>query len=179
MHGIILSELQRYGRGKLGVTGWQKLLAEAGLSGRNYMVNAAYPDREIAALVSGAVRVTGLPRATLLEDFGRFIAPTLMMVYKSLLDPGWKTLDLIEHTEESIHTVLRARDDAAEPPHLSVRRDGPRVAVLTYRSHRRLCAVAKGIAHGVAAHYGERLSITEEACMAGGAPACTLRLQVG
>ena len=102
-----------------------------------------------------------------------------MMVYKSLLDPGWKTLDLIEHTEESIHTVLRARDDAAEPPHLSVRRDGPRVAVLTYRSHRRLCAVAKGIAHGVAAHFGERLSITEEACMAGGAPACTLRLQVG
>ena len=75
MHGIILSELQRYGRGKLGVTGWQKLLAEAGLSGRNYMVNTAYPDKEIAALVMGAVRVTGLPRATLLEDFGRFIAP--------------------------------------------------------------------------------------------------------
>jgi hypothetical protein len=179
MHGIILSELQRYGRGKLGATGWQKLLAEAGLSGRNYMMNTAYPDKEVAALVAGAVRVTGLPKATLLEDFGRFIAPTLLMVYKSMVRPDWKTLDLIEHTEASIHTVLRARDDATEPPRLSVRRDGPRVAVLTYRSHRRLCAVAKGIAHGVATHYGERLSITEEACLADGAPACTLRLQVG
>ena len=133
----------------------------------------------MASLVAGAVRVTGLPRAELLEDFGRFVAPTLIMVYKSMIKPGWRTLDLIEHTEESIHTVLRARDDATEPPRLSVQRDGPRVAVLTYRSHRRLCAMAKGIAHGVADHYGERLGITEEACMARGALSCTLRLQVG
>jgi predicted hydrocarbon binding protein len=179
MHGLILSELQRYARGRLGADGWQKLLAEAGLQDRRYRVHASYPDQDAAALVQAAVRVTGQPAATVLEDFGRFVASSLLLVYKALIKPDWTTLDLIEHTEESIHTALRASDPAAEPPALEVERVSPTAAVLTYRSPRRMCALAKGIALGIAAHYGERLTITEAACMSTGAPACRMEFRVG
>jgi predicted hydrocarbon binding protein len=179
MHGLILVELQRYARGSLGADGWQKVLAEAGLQDRRYRIHASYPDQEAAALVQAAVRVTGQPAATLLEDFGEFVAPSLLMIYKVLIEPDWKTLDLIEHTEDSIHTALRDTEPAASPPALAVERVSPTAAVLTYRSPRRMCALAKGIAKGIATHYGERLTITDTACMSAGAPACRIEFRVG
>ena len=37
--------------------------------------------------------------------------------------------------------------------------------LVKYTSQRKLCAVAKGIAQGVANHYGEPLTITKSQCM--------------
>ena len=179
MHGIILCELQRYGRARLGASGWNKVLEQAQLGGTTYLMGASYPDEHVIALVQAAAGIAGQPPVVLLEDFGEFIAPTLVTIYKPLVKPDWKTLDVIEHAEASIHAAVRRRETAATPPRLAVRRESPTVAVLTYSSQRRMCAVAKGIARGLAKHYGERLTISEGACMATGAPACLIRFQVG
>lgn len=53
-------------------------------------------------------------------------------------------------------------------------RTGEREVVVTYRSKRKMCPVAKGIVKGVAAHYGERILITEPSCMLHGAGACEI-----
>jgi predicted hydrocarbon binding protein len=41
-----------------------------------------------------------------------------------------------------------------------------------------MCAIAKGIATGLAAHYGETVRITETSCMHKGDPECTISVRL-
>lgn len=91
--------------------------------------------------------------------------PPLLRVYGSLLDPAWRTLDVIARTEETVHRAVRLRDPSASPPVLAARREGDDVVLIDYASPRRLCTVAEGIARGLAEPFGERVEVTQPACM--------------
>jgi hypothetical protein len=129
--------------------------------------------------VKAANELTGVPIPDLLEAFGEALVPTYLTLYAALLKPEWRTLDVIEHTEETIHRVVRMRQPGAEPPRLHSQRTRPDEVVLRYDSPRRLCAVARGIGRGLAAHYGERLAISETTCMLKADPLCTISFRVG
>jgi hypothetical protein len=113
----------------------------------------------------------------LLEDFGEFIVPDLVSIYRSMIRPEWRTLDLIDNVENTIHRAVRLRDKSAAPPTLVVSRTSPTEVVVVYSSPRRLCGVAKGIARGVAKHYGERISVTESSCMLRNDSCCRLSMK--
>lgn len=49
--------------------------------------------------------------------------------------------------------------------------------MIHYASERRLCALAKGIAAGIARHYGESLEIRDLTCMQKGAATCEILLR--
>jgi hypothetical protein len=174
MHGLILTELKRFADERLGQAAWQGLMAEAGLEKRLYVASGKYPDAEVAALVNAVCRQTGLEAQDLLLQFGRFIAPTLMTEYKPFIKPEWRTLEMIEHTEEHIHRAVRLHDPSSAPPRLKVRRVNPVQVVILYDSKRKLCSVAKGIVQGVAEHYGDKVEITDLTCMLKGKPNCTI-----
>lgn len=94
------------------------------------------------------------------------------------IDPKWKTLDLLEHTEGTMHKMIRRANPSANPARLSTVRRDPKSLLLSYASERKLCPVAKGIIKGVAARYQERVTIAESKCMASGAPACEMLVTV-
>lgn len=179
MHGTIFAELQKYVVTKLGEDAWSALKREAGVAREQYDPLEIYPDAEVGALVSAASHQTGLPAETLLEDFGAFIAPDLLEMYWAAVQPEWRTLDLLENTEKAIHDVVRISQKGATPPYLNARRTSPDEVTIVYTSARRLCAVAKGIVRGVAAHYGESVSIAEPDCMLRGDEHCTLHVRTG
>jgi len=174
MYGIIHTELKNYVVSKLGEAGWASLVAEAGLELKAYFPSETYPDEEIRAIVSTVALRTGASEQDILREFGIFLAPTLLSVYKPLVKPEWRTLDLIEHTEQTIHKVVRRKDPGALPPELRVARMSRSEVIITYTSRRRMCSVAKGIAAGVARHYGETVNITELECMHNGAGQCRI-----
>lgn len=178
MHGIIFSELKKYVDAKLGGGAWDKLLKEAGLNGKIYLAIQEYPDQEAVTLVSTASKITGKPVTSILEDFGEYIAPDLLGMYKSLIKPEWKTIDLIKNTEETIHKVVRLKNPGAKPAELKCSSPAPDQVDITYSSPRKMCAVAKGIARGVAKHYNERVLITEPACMLKGSPSCKISVKL-
>ncbi|MBS0618171.1 MAG: heme NO-binding domain-containing protein [Spirochaetes bacterium] len=159
MHGMVFSELKKFVEIALGAQGWDQLLTDSGLGKKVYLSSKAYPDEEIVALISGASQKTGKPLNELLRDFGTFIAPSLISLYGHLLDPEWRTLDVIEQTEEVVHTVVRAKNPGAEPPKLIVERLSPDEVVLHYKSARKLADVAVGIGRGVGKHFKEKLEI--------------------
>jgi hypothetical protein len=117
------------------------------------------------------------PPAQLLEEFGVFIAPSLLNVYQAFINPEWRVLDIIEHTEATIHKSVRLRQPGARPSELKVARVSDNQAIITYTSPRRLCAVAKGIAKGIAQHYREQLAISERRCMLQGSSACQISVK--
>jgi hypothetical protein len=169
VHGFIFSELEKYVRQKLGRSQWEALLAAAGLGTRKYHNFEVYEDAEAVKLVTTASEITGLAPAVILEDFGRFLGRDLVRIYRPLLDPRWKTLEFLENVENTVHRVVRSRN-AARPPVLLFQRTSRDSVLLTYRSPRQLEELAVGIAHGVADHYGEKLSVSFSSRMSDGAP---------
>jgi len=178
VHGLIHLELQKFVTANFGAPAWEALLAKAGLGAEVYTPLASYPDEQIGALVREAVTMTGMPAESLLEGFGEALVPAYLTLYGSLVAPEWRTLDVLEHTEETIHRVVRKRHPGAEPPRLRTERISAREVVMTYDSPRRLCAVARGIARGVAKHFQEPLEIVDRECMHRGAPACLIVFKI-
>lgn len=174
MHGIILSELKRFVESRQGAPAWSRLLKKAGVPDARYLANETYPDQEVVAIVGAASKMSGIEPQAILEDFGEFIAPNLLEIYSALIRPEWRTLDVILNTERNVHTVVRIKSQGAAPPELKCVRKGPDEVVLTYDSPRKMCAVAKGIARGLARHFNETIQISESACMHQRAPACVI-----
>lgn len=176
MHGIIFAEFRRFVETELGPESWSPLVAEAGLPANVYQVAQQFPDAEFHALVGVSARTLGRPVATVLQDFGAFIAPGLLKMHAHSIHPDWRTLEIIEHTERAIHQVIRQGDSSAQPPEISVGRVDEGELLLEYRSSRRLCAFAKGIVLGIACHYAEDVTIRETTCMLEGADCCRMNI---
>lgn len=177
MHGIVFGEMKQYVTARLGASAWNELLGDAGIGTKLYLAIQEYPDEELGAILQAASARTGLSTTALLQDFGDFIGPHLVQMYRMYILPEWKTLDVIEHTEERIHKLVRVHHRGARPPYLSTTRRGENEIVIHYSSERRLCALAKGIAMGIARHYDEPLEIRDLTCMHRGAPTCEILLR--
>lgn len=174
MHGIIHLELRNFVVQNHGEAAWRALTEQAGLSGEIYTPLRSYPDEQLVALVGAAVRLTGADPTALLEAFGQFLAPRYVALYGKLLKPEWRTLEVLENAENTIHRVVRLREPGALPPRLQAVRPSPTEVRMTYDSPRRLCAVARGIARGIAAHFEEQLAVSDERCMHRGDRECVM-----
>ncbi len=155
MHGTIIILLKRYVQTQYDHSTWVTLMERAGLSKVEFDHKSVYPDEHIYALVDHASVMTGLPAGALHEKFGEYLVPDLMYMYQRLLRPEWKTLDMLEHTELTMHKQVRKEHTENSPPVLDVTRLGPNELVINYVSPRRMGGLAVGIVRGVASYYDE------------------------
>jgi len=176
MHGIIFGELRKLVEHRLGSDGWNAILEDAGLESKLYIPVGEYPDADAFAIVSAIARNAHVETQTILEDFGEFIAPTLMSLYRHLIKPAWRTIDVLENTEQTIHRVVRTHNPGARPPMLRVTRDGSGV-LIHYTSSRKMCGVAVGIVRGLASHFDERVFIQQTSCMLRGGSSCRISVK--
>jgi predicted hydrocarbon binding protein len=177
MHGLIHIELERFARDQAGDGPWEQAVIAANLTGRTYVPTDRYDDAEALLLVVALAKITAIGPQALLERFGRALVPALLSNFSDMVAPEWRTLELIQNTEELIHTALRASDEAARPPMLRVTRRGADEVLLIYASERRMCGVAKGIARGLGDHFGESIEVEEESCMLTGASSCSMAIR--
>jgi len=180
MHGLIVNQLRQFVVTRLGKPAWESIAVRVGppLESGPLSLDHVYDDAVVSAIVTAAVETSGIAAPDLLEDFGSFLAPVLLRIYGSLVPSGWRTLDVIEHTEEHIHTVVRMRDENAGPPDLAAERLSPTEVLINYTSPRRLCKVAEGIARGMASHFGEQVDIRQSECMLRGDPRCLISVRL-
>jgi hypothetical protein len=174
MHGIIFAELQKYAETKHGKGTWNQLLKKAGLENKVYLPLKEYPDTEVVGLVGAASSMVGLPVAAVLEDFGEFIAPALMKMFGHLLLPEWKTIDVIDNTEATVHSVVRTKNPGAKLPELHTVRHSYDEVVLIYTSPRKMCALAIGIGKGLGNYFHENITSIQTMCTHNGAPRCEI-----
>ncbi len=187
MHGIIFVELKAFVEKSYDKQTWIDLLASVGKRPANYGAFRNYPDEEILALIGAAVQKTGLTQAQLLEGFGKHLGPVLaksrIHLYLSgihscpIVHDDWKLLDLLENTQELIHTLVQQVVPECSPAKLQVSRT-PHDATIVYDSPRKLCALARGIVLGMAEHYKCTVSITEPKCMLRGDHHCELSVRL-
>ena len=161
MHGIIHAELKKYVEARHGSDAWKACLETAGLGQKMFLPITTYPDAEAVAIVTAASKLTNISTEHILEDFGEFIVPDLLSMYRSLVEPHWRTIELLLHTEDVIHRVVRINNPGAQPPQLQFEQLGPNELKFNYNSPRRMAAVAKGIIKGIAKHYRQAVLIRE------------------
>jgi hypothetical protein len=177
VHGLIHVELQRFVETNHGREAWSAVLAKAGIEDPMYNALSIYPDEEIVRIVDAAVALTGASEADLLEAFGAFLVPQILRVYGALVKPNWRTLDVIEHTEETMHRAVRLRQRDAAPPRLRVERVSENEVSIVYESPRKMCALARGLVRGIAAHMREQVTISELRCMHRGDAHCAITVK--
>ena len=178
MHGTMFLHLRDFVEEQYGAEAWLNVLKAAGLGPRIYLPIRSYPDEELVAIVGSASKLTGISVPPLLEAFGEFVAPHLLRMYRHLLDPSWKTLDVLQHVEETAHRAVRLENPGATPPYLVANRLAGNELEITYTSQRRLCHVAKGIIRGLSRHLDENVAIVETQCMHRGDDRCLMSVTV-
>lgn len=178
MHGLIFFFLQKFiatspsGGAQLPPDGLAGPTSRPPTSER-YLPSGVYPDEAAVSMLGAIADASGESLPNVVERFGEFLAPHLLKVAGTAVDPAWKLLDLIEQTEGIIHSLVRAKNPGAKPPVLETIRHDPRELHLIYTSARRLCRLAQGLIRGMARHYGEAVEIEETSCILRGDPFCT------
>lgn len=176
MHGLIFFYLHKFAeRVSAGSRGGTASTSSIG--GQKHLPSGVYPDADATAMLGDLAAAAGRPLPELVTDFGEFLAPHLVKVAGAFVDPDWKTLDVVEHTEALIHRMVRSTNPGAAPPVLEVFRSAPDEIQVVYSSRRRLCALATGIIRGLATHFQERIAIEEPSCMLRGDPFCSFVVQ--
>ena len=155
MHGTILTLLKRYVQTQYDHSTWVKLVELSGLESGDFNHKEVYPDEHIYALVGRAAEMTGIPASELHEKFGEYLVPDLMYMYQKYLDPNWRTFELLEHTEGTMHFQVRKEHPENSPPVLKVTRLNEDELVIDYVSPRRMGGLAVGIVRGLAVYFDE------------------------
>lgn len=155
MHGSIFVLLKRFVESLYDYSTWVKLLEATGTRHAPYQMHEMYPTSEIFAIMHRASELTGLPSHQLMEKYGEFLAPDLLLIYKKHMHPEWRTYDMLLNAESAMHAAVKKEDERANPPMLLVTKKGARLLIVDYHSKRRMAAVAVGIIKGIAKHYDE------------------------
>src|SRR5579863_8113833 len=99
MLGVIFFVLQNHVEAHLGASSWRRVASLANLPSKAYSPVAEYPDSEAMALLAAASQLARKPLGKFLEEFGEALAPKLLEMHPGLIQPKWKTLDLVTNAE--------------------------------------------------------------------------------
>lgn len=155
MHGSIFVLLKRFVENLYDYSTWVKLLQESGIDRSAYQMHEMYPTSELFAIVHKASEITGVPAYDLMEQYGQFLVPDLMLIYGKYLNPDWRTYNMLLNTEEAMHGAVRKEDNRTTPPKLLVTKKGSKQLIVDYHSKRRMAGVAVGIIKGIATYFNE------------------------
>lgn len=155
MHGSIFVLLKRFVETSHDHSTWVKLLEETGVEHTSYKMQEMYPTHEIFAIITALAELTGQTTFDVMEQFGEFMVPDLMLVYSKYIQPEWRTYEMLLYTEEAMHGAVRKEDSRANPPKLLVTKKGERQLIIDYYSKRRMAGVATGIIKGIANYFDE------------------------
>ncbi len=155
MHGTIFTLLKRYVQTQYDHSTWVKLVELSGLEKVDFDTKSVYPDAHIYALIGHAAEMTGIPAGELHEKFGEYLVPDLIYMYQKLVKPEWNTLDMLEHTEATMHAHVRREHAENSPPVLDVQRLSENELMIDYVSPRRMSGLAVGIVRGLAVYFDE------------------------
>jgi predicted hydrocarbon binding protein len=174
VHGLIFFYIQKFADvAASGTTSRHSVRMQSPAGLAKYLPSGVYPDADAVQLLQVIADSAGRPLPVVLEEFGEFLAPHLVRVAGKLVDPAWRTLDLIENTESLIHAMIRTTNPGATPPVLEAVRVTPNELHLVYSSSRHLCRLAVGLMRGLGRHYGDDIAVEESTCMLRGDPFCS------
>jgi hypothetical protein len=174
VRGIVFNVMQDVYEAEFGAAAWDAVLAHGRLDGA-YTSLAAYDDAEFAVLVSAAAHVARVSETAVLRLVGRRGFGLLVGRHPQLVEDVSTWSDVLEQLNGVIHPEVEKIYPGAQIPAISVHRSGQALMV-TYRSHRELCALAEGLLYGLGDWYRVELEVMHDPCVRHGAEVCMMEI---
>ena len=138
-----------------------KMLKSAGFEEAQFEAAQYHNDSEIDRLIEIGANMLSQSRMDFLTDMGINGAAELFEALKAMIDPEWKTLDLIENVEPRMHKYVR-EELGAFPPALKSERPNENELKISALSHRKMAGLAKGFILGFGKIYDETITVDAE-----------------
>lgn len=179
MHGMYFSELNRYVSENLDLGAWDEILNAIGQRHKIFIASEVYPDEIFFEIFKRVSEQTCEPLDTVMEKFGTFMAADMMRIYEPLIDPEWKTLELLENIEEPIkkYAELCGIEHGDAVPNFTCERLSDGELLLVYDDSRKMCRFLQGLVKGFAQNNREFVIVHEIACMHNGNPDCRISVK--
>jgi heme-NO-binding protein len=173
MKGVIFNLLEQVVSDELGEDTWEALLDDAGLEGV-YTAVGTYPHQELHQLVVAASSKLDKPADEIVRWFGRSSLPLLAGLYPGFFADHLGAKSFLLTLNDVIHPEVRKLFPGAYAPTFEIESIGDDTLSLGYNSYRDLCSFAEGLVDGVAAHYGQSVTIEQSRCTKRGDDRCVL-----
>lgn len=174
MKGVIFNLAEEVIVDTHGEDAWDALLDAAGVDGA-YTSLGNYPDDDLVRLVEAAPKVLGVSSDTFVARIGEGALPLLADRYPVFFEGHDATRAFLLTLNDVIHSEVRKLYPGADVPEFGFEETDSGELVMTYRSPRKLCALARGFIAGSAQYYGEVAVIDQALCMHRGDDRCELR----
>lgn len=174
MKGVIFNLAEEVIVDSHGEDVWDALLDAAGVDGA-YTSLGNYPDDDLARLVQAASELLGVAPDTVVATIGEGALPLLANRYPVFFEGYDATRSFLLTLNDVIHSEVRKLYPGADVPEFGFDDSESGELVITYRSARKLCALARGFISGAAQYYGEVAIVDEPQCMHRGDDRCELR----
>ena len=162
MHGLVHEYMKSYVVGKHSQRNYDAILENAGFSSDHFNASSYYNDSEFDSILAAAETELSMSRGEILYELGyHLLSDVLERFIKHLIDPKWKTLDLIEATESRMHSYVHS-EFGAFPPGLKTERISDDELIIRVRSHRNMFELAKGFIEAMSKLYGENFKVDME-----------------
>lgn len=156
MHGSMFVFFKQFIEETFSSSLWLELNKKANTNHSTYQIHNSYPSNIFYSLLQTAANLTNHSENELKEEFGEYLVPKLLSLYKSYINPAWKTFELLENTELVMHKAVRREELQAKPPILNVSKVAVNLLIIDYYSKRRMASLAVGIIKGIAKFYNEQ-----------------------
>lgn len=158
--GIILNLLEEAVIHRFGAETWREMLQRTGAVA--YLPFDRYEDQELFPLLEALPLAAGNGRPDRLHWFGRATVPLLAERYPGIFEAHRSAESFLLSLNAVLHPDGPPKNAGA--PNFEVTTGPGPGLVLTYRSTRRLCALAEGFVQGTAAYFGQDVFIEQPRC---------------
>ncbi|WP_445323617.1 heme NO-binding domain-containing protein [Pontibacter sp. H249] len=84
-----------------------------------------YPTAKLFSILKADSFVSGTSEYELLEKYGEFLVPDLLLVYKKYVSPEWHTYEMLLHIETAMHGAVKLQGNRTTPPKLLITKREP------------------------------------------------------
>jgi hypothetical protein len=172
--GIIFNLAEEVVTETHGADAWDELLDASGVEGV-YTSLGSYPDDELHRLMKAGADAFDTTPHDVLRAIGAVAMPRLAARYPEFFEPHTSARSFTLTVNDIIHPEVHKLYPGADVPQFDFDESDPDELVITYRSARKLCALAEGFLEGAAAQYGERAVVRQDRCMHRGHESCVIR----
>jgi hypothetical protein len=123
---MILGTLETYARSLVGDEGWLGVLSGSGLDEDRTF------DDQIEAIVRALARRSGRFQRQIYQDLGARMAPALLEKNRDLIDPAWRTIDILENIRQSAYEMTYDQVDPERPTQFKIHRQSGDEIILIF-----------------------------------------------
>lgn len=174
VRGVMFNLLEQFVLESWGADAYEGIVERCGPASDGPFVSVLeYPDEVFFTQVEATAGQLGTSLPRTLEAFGRWCAPVLISRYPGAVEGHADAHACILALPEFLHLEVRKLSPETGPPPLECDGEVP-MASVTFVAARGLCALVRGLLHGLAKHFGEVAKFEHDICNARGGAVCRL-----